>query len=76
MGFHYDGNKETTTCVAYSDANWAGDLDDRSQRLDMSSRSATPPSCLAACNIPDLSGETRIFKMISLQDNLHSVAAP
>ena len=29
MGLLYDGNEETTTCVGYSDANWAGDLDDR-----------------------------------------------
>ena len=29
MGLLYDGNVETTTCVGYSDVNWAGDLDDR-----------------------------------------------
>ena len=29
MDLLYDGNEETTTCVGYSDANWAGDLDDR-----------------------------------------------
>ena len=29
MGLLYDGNEETTTCVGYSHANWAGDLDDR-----------------------------------------------
>ena len=29
MGLLYDGNEETTTCVGCSDANWAGDLDDR-----------------------------------------------
>ena len=28
MGLLCDGNEETTTCVGYSDANWAGDLDD------------------------------------------------
>ena len=29
MGLLYIGNEETTTFVGYSDANWAGDLDDR-----------------------------------------------
>ncbi|CAB4028654.1 Hypothetical predicted protein, partial [Paramuricea clavata] len=29
MGLLYDGSKTTTSCVGYSDADWAGDLDDR-----------------------------------------------
>ena len=29
MGLLYDGSKTTNSCVGYSDADWAGDLDDR-----------------------------------------------
>ena len=29
MGLLYDGSKTMTSCVGYSDADWAGDLDDR-----------------------------------------------
>lgn len=29
MGLLYDGSKAATSCVGYSDTDWAGDLDDR-----------------------------------------------